>query len=124
MRPPHNPVRAARRKAELREKLGSEQPVCFYCGYTEPVALRQVNRKSFVDHHELGRNHDPDSTILVCLNCHALAHEKLLDAEVDLEPERDPVERVATMLRAEAVHFEMLADTKRLQAELLEGRKQ
>jgi hypothetical protein len=48
----------------------------------------------------------------------------LADAEVDLRPQSDPVERVAAMLRAEAVHFEMLADTKRRQATLLEGHTQ
>jgi hypothetical protein len=60
----------------------------------------------------------------LCQNCHALAHENLLDAQVDLEPEPDPVKRVAMMLRAEAVHFEMLASAKRQQAALLEGGKQ
>lgn len=50
-------------------------------------------------------------------------HDELLDnAEVDLKPEPDPIKRVATMLRAEAVHFEMLASSKRRQAALLEER--
>jgi len=49
-------------------------------------------------------------------------HDELLrDAEVDLKLEPDPVKRVAMMLRAEAVHFEMLASSKRRQAALLEG---
>lgn len=121
MRPSRNPVRAARRNTELRERLGSERPVCFYCGYAEPVALRRVSRKFLPEHHVLGQNHDPDLTVLVCLNCHAFLHERL--TEVDLQPEPDPVKRVATMLRAEAVHFEMLASTKRQQAALLEGAK-
>jgi hypothetical protein len=124
LRPPQNPIRAARRKAELHEKLGSERPVCIYCGCAEPVALRPVTRKFLVDHHLLGRNHDPNSTVFVCQNCHALAHENLLDADIDLEPEPDPIKRVATMLRAEAVHFEMLASAKRQQAALLERGKQ
>ena len=60
----------------------------------------------------LGRNHDPHLTVLVCLNCHALLHDQILpDAEIDLQQEGDPVKRVATMLRAEAVHLEMLART-------------
>lgn len=121
---PHNPARAARRKTEFQERLGSERPRCMYCGCAEPVALRRVTRKFLVDHHLLGRNHDPDSELILCQNCHALAHENLLDAEVDLEPESNSVKRVAMMLRAEAVHFEMLADTKRNQAELLERKKQ
>ena len=120
---PHNPVRAARRKTELHEKLGCERPRCMYCGCAEPLVLRRVTKKFLRDHHVFGRNHDPDSECLLCQNCHALAHENLLDAEVDLEPEPKPVNRVAKMLRAEAVHFEMLANTKRNQAELLERKK-
>jgi hypothetical protein len=121
---PNNPARTARRKTELHERLASERPRCLYCGCTEPIALRTVTRKFFRDHHVFGRNHDPDSESLLCQNCHALAHENLLNAEVDLEPEPNPVKRVAKMLRAEAVHFEMLANTKRNQAELLERKKQ
>ena len=121
MRLPHNPARAARRKTELRDRLGAEWPRCMYCGCAEPVALRPVTRKFLVDHHLLGRNHDPDSKLFLCQNCHALAHENLLNAEVDLEPEPNPVKRVAEMLRAEAVHHEMMADAKRRQAALLKG---
>ena len=124
MRLPRNPARAARRTTELREKLGSEQPVCFYCGYAEPVALRRLCRKCLIKHHQLGRKHDPNLVVLVCLNCHAVLHETLPDAEVDLQHEPDPIKRVATMLRAEAVHCEMVANTKRQQAALLEGGKQ
>jgi hypothetical protein len=48
----------------------------------------------------------------------------LSDAGVDLRMESDPIKRVATMLRAEAVHFEMFANSKRKQAALLEESKQ
>jgi hypothetical protein len=124
VRPSQNPVRAARRRAELCERLGSERPVCIYCGYAEIAALRRVSRKLLRKHHVLGGNHDPDLTVLVCLNCHALLHEDLLpDAEVDLRQEPDPRKRVAKMLRAEAIHFEMFAHSKRKQAALLEERK-
>ena len=120
-----NPARAARRKTELRERLGAERPACIYCGHAELVALRRVSRKYLREHHVLGRHHDPDLTVFVCLNCHALVHdEKLPDAEVDLKRESDPIKRVAAMLRAEAVHFEMLASSKRRQAALLERRTQ
>ena len=123
MRPSRNQARAARRKTELRERLGAERPACIYCGYEEVVALRRISRKLLPEHHVFGRNHDPDLTVFVCLNCHALVHdEKLPDAEVDLKRESDPIKRVATMLRAEAVHFEMLASSKRRQAALLERR--
>ena len=124
MRRSRNPVRAARRETEVREKLGAERPACIYCGHPELAALRRVSRKYLRAHHVLGRNHDPDLTVLVCLNCHALVHDEMLpDADVDLERESDPIKRVATMLRAEAVHLEMLAESKRRQAVLLEERK-
>ena len=123
MRPSRNQARAARRKTELRERLGAERPACIYCGYEELVALRRISRRLLPEHHVFGRNHDPDLTVFVCLNCHALVHDRMLpDAEVDLKRESDPIKRVATMLRAEAVHFEMLASSKRRQAALLERR--
>ena len=115
-----NPARAARRETELREKLDAERPSCIYCGYGQSVALRRVTRKFLPEHHVLGRNHDPDLVVFVCLNCHALLHELLSDERVELQAVSDPVMRVAAMLRAEAVHFEMLASSKRRQAALLE----
>ena len=120
-----NPARAARRKTEVCQRLGDERPACIYCGHAELVALRRVSRKYLRKHHVLGRNHDPDLTVFVCLNCHALAHDEMLpEVEVDLKRESDPIRRVAAMLRAEAVHFEMLARSKRRQAALLERRTQ
>ena len=124
MGPSQNPARAARRKTELCERLGTERPTCIYCGYSEPVALRRISRKLLPEHHILGRNHDPNLVAFTCLNCHAFAHELLSNAEVELEPVPDPIKRVAAMLRAEAVHLEMLANSKRKQAALLEERKQ
>jgi hypothetical protein len=118
----YNPARAARRETELREKLGTEKAACFYCGYSNPVALRRVSQKSLPEHHVLGRNHDPDLVVIICLNCHAGAHELLANEVVELEPVTNVVKRVATMLRAEAVHLEMLAESKRKQAALLEPR--
>jgi hypothetical protein len=118
-----NPARAARRKTELRERLSVERPSCAYCGYPELVALRRLPGKLLPDHHVLGQNHDPDLSVIACLNCHAVMHELLADAGIELQPITDPVMRVATMLRAEALHFEMLASSKRRQAALLEGRR-
>jgi hypothetical protein len=120
IRPP-NPARAARRKTELRERLGTERPVCFYCGYSELVALRQIPRRLLAEHHVYGRNHDPNMVVIACLNCHAVMHELLSAADVELEPIPDPIARVSTMLRAEAAHLEMLACSKRRQAALLES---
>jgi len=124
-RPSQNPALAARRKTEVCQRLGAERPSCIYCGHEEFVALRRVSRKCLRNHHVLGRNHDLDLTVFLCLNCHTLVHdEKLPEAEVDLKRESDPIKRVTAMLRAEAVHLEMLASSKRRQAALLERRTQ
>jgi hypothetical protein len=119
-----NPVRAARRKTELRDRLGAERPACFYCGYAELMALRRITRKLLPEHHVCGRNHDPNLVVFACLNCHAVMHELLTDAGIELQAVTDPIMRVAIMLRAEAVHFEMLASSKRRQAALLDREKQ
>jgi|SRR6185437_15035928 len=116
-----NPARSARRRIELREKLGCEHPECFYCGFAEPAALRRVSRKFYEKHHPEGRNHDSDSIFFICRNCHVLLHERLADVGVNLKAISDPILRVVSMLRAEAVHFETVARTKRMQAEWLEG---
>jgi hypothetical protein len=123
MRAASNLVRLARRQTEHHERLGSEHAICFYCGFPEPVALRRASRRFLEEHHLVGRNHDPNLTIFVCRNCHAIAHEKLLDEGVDLGSTVSPAKRVAMMLRAEAVHYELLARTRREQAALLENEK-
>lgn len=120
MHQPKNPIRAARRKVELNERLGGEQPVCIYCGCAEPSLLCRVSRKFLEKHHPLGRNHESSLVVYACRNCHTLVHERLLDAAVDLRAESDPIERLKIMLRAEAVHLEELARTKRQQAAWLE----
>jgi len=102
---PHNPARAARRKAEAVEQLGTEQPRCVYCGNTDPLVLRP---RRIVDHHIFGRDRDPH-TDCACLNCHAVAHEHLQDAEVPMTQEKEPTKFARAIFRALAVHFELLA---------------
>ncbi len=117
-----NPAHDARRRTELCEKLGCDNPVCFYCGYAEPVALRRARgkfRKALLKHHPMGRKHDPDLIVIVCLNCHAVLHELISDD--DLRRELNPIKQVEKMLRAEIVHHEMMANTRRMQVELLSG---
>lgn len=77
----------------------------------------------FEEHHILGRNHDPDLTVLLCHNCHFLVHEGYLRAGVDLSYEPDPQKRVAKMLRALAAFFEMLAKAFLQWAALLDEHK-
>ena len=51
MSQPHNPARAARRKAEAIEQLGTEQPCCIFCGNTDPLLVRP---RRIQNHHIFG----------------------------------------------------------------------
>ena len=105
MTPPHNPARAARRTAEALEQLGTEQPRCLYCGNTDPLLVRP---RRIVNHHPFGDVRDL-LTVPACLNCHALAHEDLQDAEVPMTHEQEPTKFARAIFRALAVHFSLLA---------------
>jgi hypothetical protein len=103
--PAHNPARAARRKAEATEGLGTDQRRCLYCGNTDPLLVRP---RRLEDHHIFGDGRDPQ-TVDACLNCHAGAHEGLRDAEVPMTCETEPTKFARAIFRALAVHFELLA---------------
>lgn len=102
---PHNPARAARRKAEALELLGTDQASCVYCGNTDPLVVRP---RRIENHHIFGEDRDP-LTIPACLNCHAVAHEQLLDADVPMTQEKNPTKFARAIFRALAIHFELLA---------------
>ena len=106
MRRPNNPARAARRTVEAFEQLGNEQPRCIYCGIIDPLLVRP---RRIVNHHIFGEDRDPH-TVLACLNCHAVAHESLQDAEVPMTEEKEPTKFARAIFRALAVHFTLLAE--------------
>jgi hypothetical protein len=103
---PENPVRAARRKAELSEELGTDKVRCIYCGNTDPIVVRP---RRIQGHHSFGRKRDP-ITVFACLNCHAVAHERLRDADVPMTQEKDPRMFAKAIFRMFAVHFTLLAE--------------
>jgi len=105
------PIRTARRKVQRLRKLGTDFPVCLYCGCSEVALLRPVSKRFLEDHHILGESHDPKLTAFLCRNCHYLATENLLRADVSMLPEPEPLKRAAIMLRALSVHHRMLSDT-------------
>jgi hypothetical protein len=78
-----------------------------------------VSKKFLEDHHIVGSSHDSILTAPLCRNCHYLATENLLRADVSMQPEPDLVKRVAIILLALAVHLEMLAEACRRWADLL-----
>ena len=105
MRPSRNPARAARRKVEAIEQLGTEPARCLYCGNTDPLLVRP---RRIVNHHIFGDDRDP-LTAPACLNCHAVAHEDLRDAEVPMTHEQEPTKFARAIFRALSVHFSLLA---------------
>lgn len=102
---PRNPVRDARRKAELVEETHGDKLRCIYCGNTDPLVVRPRRIQA---HHIFGCQRD-SFTAPVCLNCHAVAHEDLRDADVPMISEGEPTEFARAIFRALAVHFSLLA---------------
>lgn len=106
MNRPRNPVRAARRAMEAQELQDGRQVRCQYCGNTDPLLMRP---RRIVDHHIFGKKRDP-LTVWACLNCHAVAHEHLQDADVPMTSEKEATKFARAIFRASAVHFELLAE--------------
>jgi hypothetical protein len=105
------PIRTARRRTRWLKRSGSDHPTCLYCGCSEIALLRPVTKRFLEAHHVLGESHDPTLTVLLCRNCHYLATENLLQADVSMLPEPDQIKRAVIMLKALSVHHRMLADT-------------
>jgi hypothetical protein len=105
------PIRTVLRRVRRLNRIGSDDPICLYCGCSEVALLRPVTKRFLEAHHLLGESHDPKLIVLLCRNCHYLATENLLRADVSMLPERDQLKRAAIMLRALSVHHRILADT-------------
>jgi len=130
------PVRTARRAVLREERLGADA-FCLFCGYACTESLTRVSREwlearlpsAAIDsllerHHIFGRNHDSDSLITLCLNCHREITEGLMREGVSMRPERNSYKRIALMLRACAVLFESLAASFRKWAISIENELQ
>jgi hypothetical protein len=102
---PHNPARAARREVEALDQNSTESIRCQYCGNTDHLIVRP---RRIQDHHIFGDERD-SMTVPACLNCHAVAHEDLRDAEVPMTCEKEPTVFARAIFRALAVHFSLLA---------------
>ena len=114
------PIRTARRRTRRLNKFGSDHPACLYCGCSEVALLIPVTKRFLEAHHLLGESHDPNLTVLLCRNCHYLATENLLQADVNMLAEPNQVKRTAIMLKALSVHHRMLAETHWQMATCLE----
>jgi len=74
---------------------------------------REVCLSCMVDHHVLGRHHDPQFIVRTCEYHHALEHDQMLDAGADLRPQQNPVRRQVEILKIEAHYHRQQADYHR-----------
>jgi hypothetical protein len=105
------PAKAALRKA--RRAARPPREVCPFC---------------IVDHHVLGRRHDLQFIVRSCEYHHALTHDGMLDAGIDLQSIENPVRRQVEILKIEAFYYRQQAnlyrdwaDAKERQAQELQG---
>jgi hypothetical protein len=90
------PAKAALRKARRAKRPSRE--VCPLC---------------IVDHHVLGRKHDPQFIARECEYHHGIDHDQMLDAGVELRSQQNPVRRQVEMLKIEALYHRQSADRQR-----------
>lgn len=90
------PAKAALRKARRAER--PPRKVCVEC---------------IVEHHFLGRKHDPHFIVDACEYHHSLVHDEWLDAGIDPKLKQNAVERQIEILKIEAFYFRRKADQYR-----------
>ena len=94
-----DPTRAAGRRYRKRLKLG-DKPICAFDGETAPEALSLESRTWLEAHHVFGFAHDPDTTLRLCLNCHAKVSAGQVDDGVPMRKQGTELERQHAMLCA------------------------
>ena len=105
-----HPLRTALRKARRLEALGESEPMCIVCGREDPMQLRPEKRTLLEQHHPLGKSNDPDLTVPLCLNCHAEVTERLRQAGVSMDRQKQPISFASHVFRAFSVHFRLLSE--------------
>jgi len=104
-----DPTRAAGRRYRKRLKLG-DKPICAFDGETAPEALSLESRTWLEEHHVFGFAHDPDTTLCLCLNCHAKVSAGQVDDGVPMRKQGTELERQHAMLCAWASFLRLLVD--------------
>lgn len=85
-------------EAALRKARRAERP------------SREVYPFCLIDHHVLGRRHDLQFIVRACECHHALIHDQMLDAGLDLQFEQNPVKRQVEHLKIESFYYRQQAD--------------
>jgi hypothetical protein len=83
-----DPIQNDARTIRRQRRLGPDA-ACVLCGISTPAVLRRVRRSLLQRHHVPGDAIDPDLTVLLCLNCHAIESAGQLAREADLDHQRE-----------------------------------
>ncbi len=112
-----NPRQKAVREARNLMRLGSEDPVCFFCGESNPNRLMRLR-----GHHLTGWKRDPSFQVIICFNCHHELHLRapVAGATFGKREGRAPA-RTASRLRALALSRDMEAEHLRRWADELDN---
>lgn len=114
-----NPRQNAVFKAKQIMRLGSEDPVCVWCGESNPLRLVLPN-----GHHGTGKKRDPKFQEIVCASCHQELHLRAPLKGAVFGKREGPVRaRTAARLRALALSRDMEAEHMRRWANELEADK-
>lgn len=115
-----DPVKTAVRRARRQQRLGSEAS-CAFCGVPDQESLRSVDDPKLRDrirqrllerHHPLGSAQDPELTITLCRNCHALATESLRCADVHMVIQGNPLDRQIASSKAWGAFYRDAAEAE------------
>ena len=68
MDPMERELRREERRRHDREQLGERQPACILCNENRTECLER--------HHTAGEAYDPNETVILCRNCHAVQTDR------------------------------------------------
>lgn len=99
-----DPMKTEKRRAKRELMIGRDQ-ACALCGVSELFALMR-----FDEHHAAAKAHDPNLTVVLCLNCHARATETQRQEGVRFKPQSTLIETVIAGLTSILAFFRDLCD--------------
>ena len=99
------------RRRERRKRLRlPPNAACVLCGQQDLATLVPGKPGLLEEHHVVGWQYDPDLTVPLCRNCHAIESLKQQDAGIRLRPAPGFLERLLEVLRSLAVFFHTLSE--------------
>ena len=104
-----NPIKNDARRKAREEQLGPNRS-CLLCPETDFSTLTRGSRSLLEAHHVVGEANDPDTTVLLCLNCHRKQTERLRSNGTSMRPPRTLLDQIVAILRGLAAFFRMLSE--------------